>query len=64
MNQPILGQRSRGELITELYDTHAAGLFAYCHDQLGDPGAAGTALAAVFAAVASSDATLSARPPR
>ncbi|MER7212265.1 hypothetical protein ABT340_34850 [Streptosporangium sp. NPDC000239] len=72
MNQPILGQRSRGELITELYDTHAAGLFAYCHDQLGDPGAAGTALAAVFATVASSGASThassgavsDARPPR
>lgn len=64
MNQPILGQRSRGELITELYDTHAAGLFAYCHDQLGDPGAAATALAAVFAAVPSPDALSAELPPR
>ncbi|MFC7648105.1 hypothetical protein ACFQX6_52285 [Streptosporangium lutulentum] len=37
MTQPLLAaQRSRGDLIAELYDRHATGLFAYCHDQLGD----------------------------
>ncbi|MGV9327807.1 hypothetical protein [Streptosporangium sandarakinum] len=51
MTQPLLGRRSRGDLVAELYDRHAAGLFAYCHDQLGDPGAAAAALTAVFAAV-------------
>ncbi|MDP9865368.1 MULTISPECIES: RNA polymerase sigma factor [Streptosporangium] len=51
MPQPLLGQHSRGELIAELYDRHAAGLFAYCHDQLGDPGSAADALRAVLAAV-------------
>ncbi|MFI6801621.1 hypothetical protein [Streptosporangium canum] len=51
MTQPLLGQRSRGELIAELYDRHAAGLFAYCHDQLGDPGSAAAALVAVLTAV-------------
>ncbi|MER5419630.1 hypothetical protein [Streptosporangium roseum] len=51
MTQPLLGQRSRGELIAELYDRHAAGLFAYCHDQLGDPGSAVAALVAVLTAV-------------
>ncbi len=58
MTQPILGQRSRGELITELYDRHAAGLFAYCHDQLGDPDAAAAALLAVFADIPAAE------PPR
>ncbi|MFI7052871.1 hypothetical protein ACIBLB_12525 [Streptosporangium canum] len=51
MTQPLLGQRSRGELIAELYDRHATGLFAYCHDQLGDPGSAAAALVAVLTAV-------------
>ncbi|MEU9833055.1 hypothetical protein AB0D67_16125 [Streptosporangium sp. NPDC048047] len=54
MTQPLLGLRPRGgpvTEVTELYDRHAAGLFAYCHDQLGDPGAAAGALTAVFAAV-------------
>ncbi|MBG0832220.1 sigma-70 family RNA polymerase sigma factor [Planomonospora sp. ID67723] len=58
MTQPLLGQRSRSELIAELYDRHAAGLFAYCHDQLGDPGTAGATLAAVLNAVSSTE------PPR
>ncbi|MFJ2030247.1 RNA polymerase sigma factor [Streptosporangium sp. NPDC087985] len=51
MPPPLLGQRMRGELIAELYDRHAAGLFAYCHDQLGDSGSAAAALVAVFATV-------------
>ncbi|MFF5212826.1 hypothetical protein [Streptosporangium sp. NPDC000396] len=51
MTQPLIGQRSRGELIAELYDRHAAGLFAYCHDQLGDPGSAADVLVAVLTAV-------------
>ncbi|MBB2913979.1 hypothetical protein FHS43_005288 [Streptosporangium becharense] len=51
MTQQLLGQRSRGELIAELYDRHAAGLFAYCHDQLGDAGSAAEVLAAVFSGV-------------
>ncbi|MEV8634008.1 hypothetical protein AB0395_20350 [Streptosporangium sp. NPDC051023] len=60
MTPPILDQRSRGELITELYDKHAAGLFAYCHDQLGDPESAAAALAAVFTGLPAADA----EPPR
>ncbi|GGQ02153.1 hypothetical protein [Streptosporangium pseudovulgare] len=67
MTQPLLGRRSRGDLVAELYDRHAAGLFAYCHDQLGDPGAAAAVLAAVFAAVeaAGPRATVgTAGPPR
>lgn len=51
MTPPLLGQRSRGELIAELYDRHAAGLFAYCHDQLGDSGAASAVLLAVLSDV-------------
>ncbi|MEV7009830.1 hypothetical protein [Streptosporangium sp. NPDC051022] len=58
MTPPILGQRSRGELITELYDHHAAGLFGYCHDQLGDPAAAAATLTAVFTDVPAAE------PPR
>ncbi|GAA4227459.1 DNA-directed RNA polymerase specialized sigma24 family protein [Streptosporangium album] len=58
MPQPLLGQRTRGELIAELYDRHAAGLFAYCHDQLGDSGSASAALAAVL------DAVPDVEPPR
>ncbi|WP_433244443.1 hypothetical protein ACQPYK_41635 [Streptosporangium sp. CA-135522] len=51
MPQPLLGQHTRGELIAELYDRHAAGLFAYCHDQIGDPDSAAAALVAVLTAV-------------
>ncbi|YCK34728.1 sigma factor-like helix-turn-helix DNA-binding protein [Actinomadura sp. ATCC 39365] len=51
MSQPLTGQRPRTELIAELYDRHAAGLFAYCADQLGDPGAASDVLASVLAGV-------------
>ena len=48
MSQPLTDQRRRAELIAELYDRHAAGLFAYCADQLGDLGAASDVLAAVL----------------
>ncbi|MER6946983.1 hypothetical protein ABT294_23395 [Nonomuraea sp. NPDC000554] len=51
MTHPLTGQRPRAELIAELYDRHAAGLFAYCADQLGDPGSAADVLVAVLAAV-------------
>ncbi|WP_271221363.1 hypothetical protein [Streptosporangium carneum] len=64
MTPPILGQRSRGELITELYDNHAAGLFAYCHDQLGDPDSAAAVLTAVFATVSPTESQDAAEPPR
>lgn len=49
--QPLTGTRSRGELIAELYERHAAGLFAYCHDQLGETTSASDAVVAVFAAL-------------
>ncbi|TDD35091.1 sigma-70 family RNA polymerase sigma factor, partial [Nonomuraea terrae] len=51
MTQPITDQRPRAELIAELYDLHAAGMFAYCADQLGDLGSASDVLAAVFSRV-------------
>ncbi|PZG07066.1 RNA polymerase sigma factor, partial [Nonomuraea aridisoli] len=51
MTQPITDQRPRAELIAELYDLHAAGMFAYCADQLGDLGSASDVLAAVFSGV-------------
>jgi DNA-directed RNA polymerase specialized sigma24 family protein len=44
----LIDQRPRGELIAELYDRHAAGLFAYCHDQLGDSTSAADALVTVL----------------
>ncbi|WP_433497763.1 hypothetical protein ACQP1K_22965 [Sphaerimonospora sp. CA-214678] len=49
--QPLTGRRSRGELVAELYERHAAGLFAYCHDQLGETTSAADAVVAVFAAL-------------
>ncbi|MGC5011086.1 hypothetical protein ACLQ2R_10020 [Streptosporangium sp. DT93] len=58
MTPPLLGQRSRAELIAELYDRHAAGLFAYAHDQLGDAGSASDVLVAVLSNV------LDTEPPR
>ncbi|MFI6507461.1 RNA polymerase sigma factor [Streptosporangium sp. NPDC050855] len=58
MTQPLLGQRSRTELIAELYDRHAAGLFAYAHDQLGDAGSASDVLVAVLSNVSDTE------PPR
>ncbi|HEY9524249.1 MAG TPA: sigma-70 family RNA polymerase sigma factor [Thermopolyspora sp.] len=48
MTQPVTGQRPHRELISELYDRHASGLFVYCYDQLGDPGSAADALVAVL----------------
>ncbi|MEV7806093.1 hypothetical protein AB0O28_24415 [Microbispora sp. NPDC088329] len=48
MTPPLTGQRSRSELIAELYERHAAGLFAYCHDQLGETTSAADAVVAVF----------------
>ena len=51
MTPSLIDRRPRSELVAELYDRHAAGLFAYCHDQLGDPAAASDALACVLANV-------------
>lgn len=51
MTHSLTEQRSRPELVAELYDRHAAGLFAYCADQLGDLGSAGDVLVAVLAGV-------------
>ncbi|MFI6597890.1 hypothetical protein ACIBHX_16655 [Nonomuraea sp. NPDC050536] len=51
MTTSLTDQRSRARLIAELYDRHATGLFAYCADQLGDPGSAADALVAVLAGV-------------
>jgi DNA-directed RNA polymerase specialized sigma24 family protein len=47
----LIDHRPRGELVAELYDRHAAGLFAYCHDQLGDTTSAADALVAVLTSV-------------
>ncbi|SDL49179.1 RNA polymerase sigma factor [Nonomuraea jiangxiensis] len=58
MSQPLTGQRPRAELVAELYDRHAAGLFAYCADQLGDPGSASDVLLAVLTGVPDAE------PPR
>ncbi|MEU6717550.1 hypothetical protein ABZ897_39310 [Nonomuraea sp. NPDC046802] len=58
MSQPLIDQRSRADLIAELYDRHAAGLFAYCADQLGDLGSATDVLASVLAGVPDAE------PPR
>ncbi|MCT9931332.1 sigma-70 family RNA polymerase sigma factor [Planotetraspora sp. A-T 1434] len=51
MTPSLTGQRSRSELIAELYERHAAGLFAYCHDQLGESASAADAIVAVFTGV-------------
>ncbi|GII55796.1 hypothetical protein Pth03_41850 [Planotetraspora thailandica] len=59
MTSPLTGQRSRSELIAELYERHAVGLFAYCHDQLGETASAGDAVVAVFTGVPTSEP-----PPR
>ncbi len=48
MTQPLTGQRSQREPISELYDRHAAELFVYCYDQLGDSGAAADVLITVL----------------
>ena len=59
MTASLMGQqRSRGELIAQLYERHAAGLFAYCHDQLGDPDSASDAVTAVFTQIPAAE------PPR
>ncbi|MFF4775062.1 hypothetical protein ACFY05_19600 [Microtetraspora fusca] len=51
MTTPLTGQRSRSELIAELYERHAAGLFAYCHDQLGETSSAADAVVSIFTGV-------------
>ncbi|MEO3808455.1 hypothetical protein ABGB17_05575, partial [Sphaerisporangium sp. B11E5] len=51
MTTPLTDPRPRGAVVAELYDRHAAGLFAYCHDQLGDTASAANAVAAVFTRV-------------
>lgn len=51
MSQTINDQRRRAELIAELYDLYAAGLFAYCADQLGDLGSASDVLVSVLTSV-------------
>ncbi|MEV0996174.1 hypothetical protein [Nonomuraea sp. NPDC050202] len=51
MSLSLTDQRQRAELIAELYDLHAAGLFAYCADQLGDLGSASDVLVAVLSSV-------------
>src|SRR5262245_3671356 len=51
VSQPLTGQRPRAELIAELYDLYAAGMFAYCADQLGDLGSASDVLVSVLPAV-------------
>ncbi|RVX44367.1 DNA-directed RNA polymerase specialized sigma24 family protein [Nonomuraea polychroma] len=58
MSQPLTDQRPRAELIAELYDRHAAGLFAYCADQLGDLGSAADVLMSVLSGVPATE------PPR
>ncbi|MEV1167782.1 hypothetical protein [Nonomuraea sp. NPDC049784] len=62
MSQPLTDQRQRAELIAELYDRHAAGLFAYCADQLGDLGSASDVLVSLFSSVAAFPSP--AEPPR
>ncbi|GIH72193.1 RNA polymerase sigma factor [Sphaerimonospora thailandensis] len=51
IGQPLTGKHSRSDLVAEFYERHAAGLFAYCHDQLGETTSAGDAVVAVFAAL-------------
>ncbi|GAA0417446.1 hypothetical protein Acor_20710 [Acrocarpospora corrugata] len=55
MTQPLTGHRSRSDLIAELYERHAAGLFAYCHDQLGETASAADALVSVLTSVPGSE---------
>ncbi|MEQ4718999.1 hypothetical protein [Nonomuraea sp. B19D2] len=62
MSQPLTDQHQRAELIAELYDRHAAGLFAYCADQLGDLGSASDVLVSLFSSVAGFPSP--AEPPR
>ncbi|MEU7740320.1 hypothetical protein [Nonomuraea sp. NPDC049158] len=58
MTDLLTDHPSRAELIAELYDRYAAGLFAYCADQLGDHGSASDALVSVLGSAA--DASVSA----
>jgi DNA-directed RNA polymerase specialized sigma24 family protein len=58
VSQPLIDQRPRAELIAALYDRHAAGLFAYCADQLGDLGSASDVLLSVLSGVPETE------PPR
>ncbi|MEU7002231.1 hypothetical protein [Nonomuraea sp. NPDC046570] len=58
MTLPLTGQPTRDELVAELYDRHAAGLFAYFSDQLGDHGSAADALVSVLTSVSTVE------PPR
>jgi DNA-directed RNA polymerase specialized sigma24 family protein len=51
VTQSLTDQRTRNDLIAELYDRHATGLFAYCADQLGDPVTAEYALVSVLSRV-------------
>ncbi|MEU4229668.1 hypothetical protein AB0F17_35680 [Nonomuraea sp. NPDC026600] len=51
MTHSLTDHPSRAELIAELYDRYAAGLFAYCADQLGDHGSAADALVSVLSGV-------------
>jgi hypothetical protein len=48
VTQSLTGHRSHSELISELYDRHASGLFVYGYDQLGDPGSASDTVVAVL----------------
>ncbi|MEV0346486.1 hypothetical protein AB0H88_12015 [Nonomuraea sp. NPDC050680] len=59
MTDLLTDHPSRAQLIAELYDRYAAGLFAYCADQLGDHGSAADALVSVLGSAA--DAWASAR---
>ncbi|HUR09432.1 MAG TPA: hypothetical protein VM347_43315, partial [Nonomuraea sp.] len=51
MTHSLTDHPSRTELIAELYDRYAPGLFAYCADQLGDHGYAADALMSVLSSV-------------
>ncbi|MFG1686467.1 hypothetical protein ACGFNP_40320 [Nonomuraea sp. NPDC049269] len=51
MTHSLTDHPSQAELIAELYDRYAAGLFAYCADQLGDHGSAADALVSVLSSV-------------
>src|SRR5437868_1340432 len=54
---PLNDRRARDELVAELYDRHAAGLFAYFSDQLGDFGSASDALVTLLTGVATAEPT-------
>ncbi|WP_283134082.1 RNA polymerase sigma factor [Rhizohabitans arisaemae] len=48
MATSLTDHRPRRDLVAGLYDLHAGALYAYCHDQLGDPGTAAECLIAAF----------------